>query len=181
MKLIIWLCYVTSTSLCALKSQMPLRGLCRFYYQNQVAKLKMSNPCKWWTSVQDLTCNKTPNTLQAMAIELNGGDIQELANDINSFFAAIRSNLPWCLFCPSKCRYTKWLPSNSWNNGKSITSNRLQQIPWSWLNTLVVTSWLCWCTWETICSHIFCIHAGRFHSNWMDIGECNCFAQGVSP
>ena len=73
------------------------RGLRRFYYQNKVANLKTSNPSKWWTSVQELTGNKTTNTLQAMANHLNSGDLQELANDINSFFAAISSDLsPIC-------------------------------------------------------------------------------------
>ena len=73
------------------------KGLRSFYYKNKVANLKTSNPSKWWSSVRELTGNKTSNSLQAMANDLNEGDLQELANNINMFFANISSDLtPLC-------------------------------------------------------------------------------------
>ena len=73
------------------------KGLRKYYYRNKVDKLKSNTPGKWWTCVKELTGNKTSNSLQGMANELNDGNLQELANNINSFFAMISTDLsPIC-------------------------------------------------------------------------------------
>ena len=74
------------------------KGLRKYYYRNKVDKLKSNTPGKWWTCVKELTGNKVSNSLQGMANKLNNGNLQELADDINSFFATISSDL--LAICP---------------------------------------------------------------------------------
>jgi hypothetical protein len=69
------------------------KGLRKHHYANKVAHLKTSKPSKWWSCVKELTGSVTSNSLQGIANDLYGGDIQELANSINDFFVSIGGDL----------------------------------------------------------------------------------------
>lgn len=64
------------------------------YYKHQVEGAKSENQSKWWEGVQHLMGKSTTsNPMTTMANHLHGGDMEALADNINSFFQSITAHM----------------------------------------------------------------------------------------
>ena len=75
--------------------QRATRTLRRKFYARKMEGLRASNPRNWWRSVKMLTGQAVNNSqpLTGLANQLHGGDVQALADSINSFFQGVAADL----------------------------------------------------------------------------------------
>jgi len=85
--------------------QRLARQLRRKYYKRKANGLRNSNPQNWWRAVKQFTGMnpKSTETLENLAQQLYDGDVQQLADHINTFSSK------WLLICAhcqtlSQCR-----------------------------------------------------------------------------
>ncbi len=67
------------------------------FYKNKVADLKTSKPGMWWKGVKQLmgdTKASSSGPLQDLANKVCDGNMQDLADKINTFFASLCQNMP---------------------------------------------------------------------------------------
>ena len=70
------------------------KHLQRRYYRDKVSELSASNPRQWWREIKQLTgTNKGRSNLQGLANIACGGDMQELAQQTNTFFRSVYFDL----------------------------------------------------------------------------------------
>ena len=64
------------------------------FYISCIEDLKCSNPAKWWSGINKICGRKTSNdNLTGLANKITDGSINQLADQINSFFTSLSANL----------------------------------------------------------------------------------------
>jgi len=73
--------------------QREASKLRRKYYSKHVHSLRRSGPRQWWSEVKKLTGQSSTCPLNTIADRLYGGDMQQMAEDINKFFYSVSDDL----------------------------------------------------------------------------------------
>ena len=75
------------------KVQRTTRSLKNQYYNKCVSGLRQNCPRKWWSGIKKITRQHKPSCLSNIARTKYDGDLNLLANDINSFLYSVSSDL----------------------------------------------------------------------------------------
>lgn len=70
------------------------KKLRKSFYERKVKDLRTSDPHNWWRNVKRFVGLSGGGSLNSIADELCNGDVTQLANDVNLFFASVASDLP---------------------------------------------------------------------------------------
>ena len=86
------------------QSHRRSKRLSKDHYQQNVKQIKSSNPRQWWQSIKQFI-NQTrldpTSSLISLANNLCDGDFEALANQINTLFVSISSDLPQLTHTPT--------------------------------------------------------------------------------
>ena len=76
------------------RTQRLCKKLKSQFYISCIDDLKCSNPAKWWSGINKICGRKTSNdNLTGLANKITDGSINQLADQINSFFTSLSANL----------------------------------------------------------------------------------------